>query len=94
MSAVEQDGSLRWQVDLEGPVHSLTHGGAHGAAVVGWEGADGRGVLSWLDGQTGALVHQDATPTPAPEITVSDNGEVLAVVLSDQAHFYGVRLAQ
>jgi hypothetical protein len=87
---MEIDGRVRWEVTVDGPIHALAAGGDRGMAVVSWERRDGRGILSWFSGLDGTPTHQDETPGPAPVVTVSANGSLLAVVLPDEAHFYTV----
>jgi hypothetical protein len=90
--AFEADGAERWQSDVGGPIHAIEYGGAIGAALVSWETKDGNGGLTWLDGWTGDEVHSDQTPGPAPAMSVSGNGQMIAVILEDEAHFYRIRL--
>ena len=88
--ALEDDGSHRWEAGVDGPIHALTHAGARSAAVVSWETREGRGTLTWLDGETGAPWASTDTPAPAPRLTSSANGRMLAVVLPEEAHFFRV----
>ena len=92
VAAYEGNGALRWERELAGPIHALTDAGAVGAALVSWESADGNGGLTWLDGYTGDDLYDAQTPGPAPAMSVSGNGSVIAVILDDESHFYRLRL--
>jgi hypothetical protein len=85
------DGGLLWESEVQGTIVSLDDMGPHGAALVMVSQWDGSGNAVVLDGHTGEL--RTETPTPsAAKIQVSDNGEVMAVILPDTVHFYDITL--
>ena len=85
------DGGLLWEVEVDGSVVSLDDMGPNAAAMVMVNQWDGSGEAIVLDGYTGELRSETPTPTAA-KIQVSDNGEVVAVILPDTVHFYDIYL--
>ncbi|MCB9796692.1 MAG: hypothetical protein H6741_28670 [Alphaproteobacteria bacterium] len=87
LSALELDGSLRWSVETSGPVTALDDGGETGAAGVVLELAEG-GAVAFFDGLTGARTRFAETPSAADDLSVSGNGQVVALVRPQQAFFF------
>lgn len=90
--ALELDGSVRWEVEVPGPISALSDSGTNAMAVVSWTTDEGRGALTWIDGFTGEYRTEVSTPSAAPEITSSANGLLLAVALDFETHFFRVSL--
>ncbi|MCO4743207.1 MAG: hypothetical protein KC912_00360 [Proteobacteria bacterium] len=86
--ALEEDGTLRWEVELEGRVVDITEAGATGAAAVFVALPDGAGQVVYLDGDTGARQASVRTPGLADELTVSADGSTVAITRAGAAHFY------
>ncbi|MCB9674138.1 MAG: hypothetical protein H6737_03425 [Alphaproteobacteria bacterium] len=86
--ALETDGSLRWSVETPGLVTALDDGGASGAAAVVLDMGDGSGAVAFYDGLTGAQIRYADTPSPAEDLSVSGNGEVIALVRPAQTYFF------
>lgn len=86
--ALEFDGSLRWELTLDGTVLALAEAGSTGAAaaLVGHE--NGTGELLYLDGDTGAVQARIATPGWAEGLTVSADGSTVALTRPTHTHFY------
>ena len=92
VAAVRPDGTRAWKTTVDGGVKALAAAGAQAAAVVTLQRDDGTGAIAWLDGASGAVLSELATPSPAPAVTASKNGRRLALVLDGEAHFYSVDL--
>lgn len=90
--ALRPDGTWVWSTVLEGAIRGLTVAGAHGAAVVTVEHTDGTGVIDWLDGETGVLLAEVDTPSAAPSLTSSPDGDLIALVLAEEVYFFAVDL--
>jgi hypothetical protein len=90
LEALEADGTVRWSVQTAGPIHAIDDAGeAHGVAVV-MEQPSGRGWIALHDGTTGAENKRGETPSAADALSVSGNGEVIALVRADQTYFYDI----
>ena len=94
VTALEVDGTVRWQHELEGPIAALSDAGANAMAVVSWTTEDGRGALTWIDGFTGEHRTEISTPSAAPDLTSSAHGRLLAVVLEFETHFFRMQLGR
>jgi hypothetical protein len=88
VTAVDRDGELLWEAATDGVVTALTDLGSMGAAAVMVELKNGSGELVILDGPTGKVRSTLATPSAAPELVSSGNGERVGFVLPSQIHFY------
>jgi hypothetical protein len=88
LRGIEADGGIRFATALDGNVASL--GTLNGQAVVSIAIGD-EGALVIVDGYTGEIVSQQATPSGADSIETSQSGETLAVVLRNSVHFFRVR---
>jgi hypothetical protein len=93
VKAVESDGSIRWEVVLDGQITALTHMGAQSNAAVSVVGPNG-GELIVVDGFTGEVEADLPTPSAADALEVSDDGRVLAVTLPNSVHFFDILDAQ
>lgn len=91
LRALEYDGAERWALVLEGGVVSMEVLGARGGVAVMVERTDGSGALLTIDGFTGEIHAAMDLPSAAPEMTSSDSGRTLAVILPGQTHFFGIR---
>jgi hypothetical protein len=91
--AVRPDRTFVWSTRVDGAIRGLGVAGAHGAAVVTVERSDGSGAIEWLDGTTGKLLAEVDTPSAAPALTTSPDGDVIALVLAEEVYFFEVDLA-
>jgi len=87
--ALELDGTLRWQVDLDGEVTALSHTGAEAAAAVSITNSLG-GELVIIDGFTGEVRADLPTPSAASSVDVSGNGRVMAVSLPNSVYYFDI----
>lgn len=87
--AIELDGSIAWTVELNGPVHAMSDMGIRGK-IVAMIGEEGRGTLVVMQGEDGLQVSEHPTPAPTDELTVSEDGTTLGVVLEAEVYFYDV----
>jgi hypothetical protein len=90
--AVRPDGTFVWSTILDGAIRGLAVAGAHGAAVVTVERSDGSGVIDWLDGKTGELLAEVDTPSAAPSVSTSPDGDMIGLVLAEEVYFFEVDL--
>jgi dipeptidyl aminopeptidase/acylaminoacyl peptidase len=81
------DGTPRWTAELDDAVVALEHGGTQGIAIVSISDDEG-GRVVMLDGWTGLVIEEVATPSVVPGFAVSRDGSTLALVLDDETHFY------
>jgi hypothetical protein len=91
LSALEVDGTPRWSLALDGVVTAMDDMG-EGSAIAVMTDVDGAGQLLVVDGATGAVKMDQATPSAAPGISVSENGRSMAVILENEVHFFNVNL--
>ncbi|MCA9566333.1 MAG: hypothetical protein KC656_00750 [Myxococcales bacterium] len=89
LEAYEADGTLRWAVDLDGTIQALTHMGSTGRAALSLDTSAG-GEFVVVDGATGMVTSDIATPSAAQRLHVSGNGHVLAVTLPSAVHFFDI----
>ena len=89
--AVEADGQLRFEVELEGAVHDIQAIGNKGLmGVVTSYGKDSHrsgGHFMTIDGYTGAITSSQSIPQAA-SFEVSKDGKRLAFVLDHTVHFF------
>ncbi len=90
VSAIEADGTLRWQADVGSAVRAIADAGIFEAAAVVVEHSDGTGGVIYLDGWTGEQRGAIATPEPARSAHVAASGRMIAVESNDDVHFYNV----
>lgn len=88
VAALEVNGGERWSVDLDGTITALTDMGSEGNATVSVLAADGSGSFVILDGASGSIESQLPTPSSAEALSVSGNGKVLAITLTDVVHYF------
>jgi hypothetical protein len=88
LHAVEMDGSVRWTIDTMAPITALDDAGDAGSAAIVMALDDGRGAVGFFDGQTGERIRFAETPSPADDLAVSGNGEVIAMVRPEQSFFF------
>ena len=93
LHGIEADGALRWTTEVEGAIVSLDVMGMLGQAAVMVEKENGAGALLTVDGYTGEITSELATPSAAEAVESSDNGKTLALVLPREVHFFNVRSA-
>jgi len=87
VTAVESDGTMRWSTPVDGEVLDISDFGAMGQAIVSLD-VNGSGELLFLDGWTGAVVDSKNLPTPAAEVTSSDDGRTIATSRGDRVDFF------
>jgi len=90
---IEEDGTMRWTTEVDGAIVSLDAMGTLGQAAVMIEHENGTGALLTVDGYTGEITSDLATPSAAEAVESSDNGKTLALVLPREVHFFSVRSA-
>ncbi len=88
LHAIEMDGSVRWTIDTIAPITALDDAGAASSAAIVMALEDGRGAVGFYDGSTGDRIKFAETPSPAEDLAVSGNGEVIAMVRPEQSFFF------
>lgn len=91
LSGLEADGTVRFSTDLGSPISAVDDMGSMGAAAV-MVGTNTSGAIVTVDGVTGEIRSEFATPSTADEIQVNASASVLAVRLADELHFYSINL--
>ncbi len=91
VTAIEANGLVRWTTDVDGAITALDAAGDRAAATVAVSRGD-VGALLWLDGASGLMLGEVETPAAPESLSISANGEALAVVLRDETHFYDLVL--
>lgn len=88
--AWDEDGALRWSVEMEGTLLELvTADELEGVYVL--SSVKGQGVVSWVS-EAGESTRLGWFSTPVREIAVSPDGERLAVLTTEQVDVFRVRL--
>ena len=88
--ALSMEGEVLWTAPVDGEITALDDMGALGAVAVMVEKANGLGEIVFLDGLTGQVRSEIATPAAAEELTVSRNGRTLALTLPGSVQFYEI----
>lgn len=88
LRALDEEGIERWALPVDGWLAGFDRLGDRGelAVMVGREG--GGGELLVVDGETGLTTAALRTPTPAELVRSSSNGNVLALGLAREVHFF------
>lgn len=92
LTALEADGSVRWERTMDGAVRAVAASGAAQAAAVVLAHADGRGEIAIVDAWTGEDRGAMLTPEPATDVAVAPTGEMVALEAPNDVHFYRLRL--
>ena len=88
VTALGLDGSVQWVVSLDAEIRALAHAGDLGAVAVITAEEDGAGGLSYLDAVSGDRFAYQETPTPARDVTVSEDGSLVAFQTDRAVHFF------
>jgi hypothetical protein len=87
---LEADGSERFVTDVGASILSIDDLGTRGAALLSVSHVDGTGGVIVVDGLTGAIETSQSTPSAVEQIVGSPDGGSMALVDTDQVHFYRV----
>lgn len=86
---LDAEGNTEWTIEVDGTVESIDTLGRDGMTVVTFERADGLGEVVVVSNQDGS-VHADHVTPSVTGVTVSPNGDSVALVTEDNVHFYDV----
>jgi len=87
-----RDGDLVWTADVGLPIGSIATRGKKGQLLVLAEGTDGFGSLIRLDGADGTIMGSSDLPDSEGDLEVSGNGHTVAVVRSEEVHYFSLVL--
>lgn len=91
VTAMGDDGAVRWTMPVDGEVISMDDMGNMGAVGVMTRVEDG-GQFLILDGETGAVVTSLMTPAGDPAVVVAPDARSMAFVLENEVHFLAINL--
>lgn len=87
----QTDGQLAWRSETQGEIHDMDDMGARGMLMLMTADETGeRGSLVVLDGWSGEKLAEHGTPSPETDITLSEDGTTMAIVLPEEVYFYDV----
>lgn len=89
VQAFEADGAMRWESTVSGEVSALAEMGETGQVALS-VATPSAGEFVVLNGLSGAQTSDLATPSAASELSVSGNGQVLAVSLASAVHYFDI----
>lgn len=81
--------SSEWITDVGLPITAIDSMGTKGNLLV-MAGYEDFGTLFEVDGSTGDIKSNFVTPSSAKDISVSDSGSILAIMLEDEIHFFQI----
>jgi len=87
--ALEDDGDVRWETEVDGRVQALDAMGDAAAVLVGLR-TDNGGALVILDGRTGAERNSAETTMAPRSLAVSKDGHTIGAVTDTNTHFIAV----
>lgn len=91
VTAMGDDGAVRWTMPVDGEVISMDDMGNMGAVGVMTRLADG-GQFTILDGATGDVIASLQTPAGDPSVVVAPDARSMAFVLPNEVHFLSINL--
>jgi hypothetical protein len=89
ITVMDRDGDVRWSAEVDGVVRAVHAMGRFSAVAAMVENPNGTGSIAFFDGDTGAQRSEGRIPSIA-DMTISDDGGRLALILDDTTHFYAV----
>ena len=91
VGGLHPDGQTAWRSETKGGIRDMDDMGARGMLTLITEDEEGgRGLLVVLDGWTGEKIAEHGTPSSDTDITLSEDGTTLAIVLPEDVYFYDV----
>jgi hypothetical protein len=90
LRALDPDGVIVWEADTKGPIRDIAARGDRGEVLVLMRREDGLGGMERRDGETGRLLGRSTLPTDDGTLTTSLNGVRIAVIRSDEVHFFAL----
>ena len=82
-------GNLSWEAEVKGELLSVATYGAGGAVIIGTKLTNGHGWIDVFDNADGQSIDGQSIPEGG-EVLSSDDGEMVVVVLDDEAQFFTV----
>jgi hypothetical protein len=89
VTAFETDGAVRWSTPVMGGVSALSEMGSTGQVALSLDTELG-GEFVVLNGLSGLQTADLATPSAASALSVSGNGQVLAITLPSAVHYFDI----
>lgn len=90
LRGLEADGTQRFATEVGASILAVDDLGSRGAAIVSVSFADGTGGVVVVDGLTGAIEASQGTPSAVASVVGAPDGGSVALVDTDQVHFYSV----